>query len=54
MVKRRNRRIENSVEAMRKYMRDEESGAFVALKRDTLEKVRVATIGSRMPLLSPP
>jgi len=52
MAKRRNRRVEKSAEAMRKYMWDEEGGTFLAVKRDTLEKVRVATIGSWMPLLA--
>ena len=52
MAKRRSRRIEKSVEAMRKHMWDEQSGTFLAVKRDTLEKVRVATIGSWMPLLA--
>jgi len=52
MAKRRNRRVEKSAEAMRKYMWDQDSGTFLAVKRDTLEKVRVATIGSWMPLLA--
>ena len=33
-------------------MWDEESGTFLAVKRDTLEKIRVATIGSWMPLMA--
>jgi glycogen debranching enzyme len=52
MANRRTRRIEKSVRAMRQYMWDEQSGVFLAVKRDTLEKVRVATIGSWMPLLA--
>ena len=52
MAKRRQERIEKSVTAMRHYMWDEESGVFLAVKRDTLEKVRVATIGSWMPLMA--
>jgi len=40
------------VEAVRKYMWDEESGTFLAVKRDTLEKIKVATIGSWMPLMA--
>jgi len=52
MASRRKRRIEKSVQAVRKYMWDEETGTFLAVKRDTLEKVRVATIGSWMPLLA--
>lgn len=52
MAKRRNRRIEKSTEAVRKHMWDQQSGTFLAVKRDTLEKVPVATIGSWMPLLA--
>jgi glycogen debranching enzyme len=33
-------------------MWDEESGTFLAVRRDTLEKVRVATIGSWLPLMA--
>jgi glycogen debranching enzyme len=52
MASRRNRRIEKSVQAMRKHMWDEAGGTFLAVKRDTLEKVPLATIGSWMPLLA--
>ena len=52
MADRRHRRIEKSVEAMRQHMWDEAERHFLAVKRDTLEKVRVATIGSWMPLLA--
>ena len=52
MAERRQRRIAKSVEAVRQHMWDEASGTFLAVKRDTLEKVRVATIGSWMPLLA--
>ena len=52
MAKRRQRRIEKSVAAMRQHMWDEQSGTFLAVKRDTLEKVKVATIGSWMPLMA--
>ncbi len=52
MAKRRRRRIDKSVAAVRQHMWDEESGTFLAVNRDTLEKVRVATIGSWMPLLA--
>ena len=52
MAKRRQRRIEYSVAAMRQHMWDEESGVFLAVKRDTREKIRVATIGSWMPLMA--
>jgi putative isomerase len=52
MAARRRKRIEKSVEAVRKHMWDEESGCFLAVNRDTLEKIRVATIGSWMPLMA--
>ncbi len=52
MGRRREQRIEKSVAAMRRQMWDEGSGTFLAVKRDTLEKIRVATIGSWMPLLA--
>jgi glycogen debranching enzyme len=52
MAKRRQRRIAKSVEAVRKHMWDQESGTFLAVKRDSLEKIRVATIGSWMPLMA--
>ena len=50
MAERRKQRIEKSVAAMRQHMWDESSGTFLALQRDTLEKIKVATIGSWMPL----
>lgn len=52
MAARRRKRIEVAVRAMREHMWDEEQGIFLAVKRDTLEKVRVATIGGWMPLLA--
>jgi putative isomerase len=52
MAKRRQSRIEKSIAAVRRHMWDEESGTFLAVKRDTLEKIRVATIGSWMPLMA--
>jgi len=52
MAERREKRISKSVEAVRRYMWDEESGTFLAVKRDTLEKIKVATIGSWMPLMA--
>jgi putative isomerase len=50
MVQRRKQRIAKSVTAMRRHMWDEESGTFLAVRRDSLEKIRVATIGSWTPL----
>ena len=50
MRARRRARIDKAVEAMRKHMWDEEAGAFLSVKRDTLERIPVATIGSWIPL----
>jgi len=50
MAARRKRRIEKAVKAMRDRMWDEEAGAFLSVKRDTMEKIPVATIGSWIPL----
>jgi putative isomerase len=50
MAARRRRRIEQGVQGMREHMWDEEAGTFLSVKRDTLEKVQVATIGSWIPL----
>jgi hypothetical protein len=52
MAARRKARIEKSVAAMRKHMWDEESGTFLSVKRDSLEKIPVATIGSWMALMA--
>jgi putative isomerase len=52
MAQRRQKRIAKSVAAVRKHMWDEESGTFLAVNRDTMEKIRVATIGSWMPLIA--
>lgn len=50
MAARRELRIEKSVKAMREHMWDEAAGTFLAVHRDTLEKIPVATIGSWIPL----
>jgi putative isomerase len=52
MAARRRRRIEKAVEAMRSHMWDEEAGTFLSVKRDTMEKIPVATISSWMPLVA--
>ena len=52
MAARRMKRVDKSVEAMHKHMWDEESGTFLAVRRDSLEKIPVATIGSWMPLMA--
>ncbi len=50
MADRRKARVEKSVAAMRAHMWDDTAGTFLSVKRDTLEKVPVATIGSWMGL----
>ena len=50
MAMRRKARIDKGVEAMRKHMWDQKAGTFLSVKRDTLKKVPVATIGSWIPL----
>lgn len=50
MAARRQARIDKAVQAMREHMWDEEAGTFLSLKRDSLEKIPVATIGSWIPL----
>jgi putative isomerase len=50
MAARRTLRIEQGVKGMRDHMWDEAAGTFLSVKRDTLEKIPVATIGSWIPL----
>jgi glycogen debranching enzyme len=50
MAARRKRRIDKAVQAMRDHMWDEKAGTFLSVKRDTMEKIRVATISSWIPL----
>jgi glycogen debranching enzyme len=50
MADRRKARIEKAAAAMRTHMWDEAAGTFLSVRRDTLEKVPVATIGSWMGL----
>ncbi|MEI6789525.1 MAG: trehalase family glycosidase [bacterium] len=50
MARRRRARADKGTEAMRTHMWDEGTGLFLAVKRDTLEKIPVATIGSWIPL----
>ncbi|MCX6929206.1 MAG: hypothetical protein NT154_39210 [Verrucomicrobia bacterium] len=52
MADRRRKRIEKCVASVREHMWDQESGVFLAVKRDTLEKIRIGTIGSWMPLIA--
>lgn len=50
MAARRKRRIDKGVNAMREHMWDDKAGTFLSVKRDTMEKIPVATIGSWIPL----
>lgn len=50
MAARREKRINKGGQAMREHMWDQEAGTFLSVKRDTLEKIPVATIGSWIPL----
>ncbi|HSP43809.1 MAG TPA: trehalase family glycosidase [Luteolibacter sp.] len=50
MAARRMKRVEHGVNGMREHMWDETAGTFLSVKRDTLEKIPVATIGSWVPL----
>jgi len=50
MAARRKRRMEKGAKAMRDHMWDEKAGTFLAVNRDSLEKIPVATIGSWIPL----
>jgi hypothetical protein len=50
MAARRQARVDKAVRAMREHMWDEAAGTFLTVRRDTLEKVPVATIGSWIPL----
>jgi len=50
MAARRKLRVEKGVKGMRAHMWDEQAGTFLSVRRDTLEKIPVATIGSWIPL----
>jgi glycogen debranching enzyme len=50
MAERRKKRIDKGVKGMRDHMWDEKAGTFLSVKRDSLEKIPVATIGSWIPL----
>ena len=50
MAARREKRIGKAVQAMRDHMWDEKAGTFLSVRRDSLEKIRVSTIGSWIPL----
>lgn len=50
MAARRMKRVEKGVHGMREHMWDEKAGTFLSVRRDSLEKIPVATIGSWIPL----
>ncbi|MFW6114381.1 MAG: amylo-alpha-1,6-glucosidase [bacterium] len=50
MAARRRLRVERGVEGMRNHMWDERAGTFLSVRRESLEKIPVATIGSWIPL----
>jgi hypothetical protein len=50
MAARRKLRMEKGVQGMRDHMWNDEAGTFLSVRRDTLEKIPVATIGSWIPL----
>ena len=52
MAARREQRIEKSVRAMRDHMWDEKAGTFLAVNRDSLEKIPAATMGGWIPLVA--
>ena len=52
MAARREQRIQKSVQAMRDHMWDEKTGMFLAVNRDSLEKIPAATIGGWIPLVA--
>ena len=50
MAERRRKRLDRGVLAMREHMWDRAAGTFLAVDRDSLKKIPVATIGSWIPL----
>ena len=52
MASRRRRKLEKGVEAMRRYMWDDDQACFLSVRRDSLEKIPPATIGGLVPLLA--
>jgi glycogen debranching enzyme len=50
MATRRRAKADRGAEAVRQLMWDDDSGLFLAVQRDTLKKIPVATIGSWIPL----
>jgi glycogen debranching enzyme len=52
MANRRKTRYAKGVAAVRKYMWDERSGCFLAVRVETMEKIRRPTVGGFMPAMS--
>ncbi|MEI8340813.1 MAG: trehalase family glycosidase [Verrucomicrobiota bacterium] len=52
MAARRWNRFHAGVESMRTHMWDQEKGCFLSVQRDTLRKIRVATVGGFVPLMA--
>lgn len=52
MAERRRRKLEKGVKAMHHYMWDDSLACFLAVRRDSLEKIPVATIGGLVPLMA--
>jgi putative isomerase len=50
MAARRKPFIDKAVQAMRDYMWDEKAGTFLSVKKETMERIPVATISSWIPL----
>ena len=52
MADRRQKRLDRGIAAMHEHMWDQSAGTFLAVRRDSLVKIPVATIGSWMSLLA--
>jgi len=52
MAKRRRKRYETGVKAMRKHMWSKKHGCFLAVQRDSLAKIEAPTVGSFVPLMA--
>lgn len=52
MVKRRRKRYEVGVDAMRAHMWSEKFGCFLAVQRDLMAKIEAPTVGSFVPLMA--
>ncbi|MGW8257645.1 MAG: MGH1-like glycoside hydrolase domain-containing protein [Thermoguttaceae bacterium] len=52
MADRRRKRLDRGIAAMREHMWDQPTGTFLAVRRDSLEKIHVPTIGSWISLMA--